>query len=104
MEFSDIYIKIRQGLNDQDYTLLEEGMKEMLRMPPLEQILSQDLIEILNCLVEIIKTLFPASAERMGAFAERMDEFFEEASGEESQESEPEEENPKVEENFYIYL
>ncbi len=101
MEFSDIYTKIRQGLNDQDYTLLEEGMKELLRLPPLEQILSQDLIEIINCLVEIIKTLFPASAERMGAFAERMDEFFEEASGEESQESEPEEENPKVEENFY---
>ncbi len=88
-------------MKDQDHALLEEGMQELLGIPPLEQILSQDLIEILNCTIEVIKDLFPASVERMGAFAERMDEFFEEASDQESQDGEPSEEIPKEPEKFY---
>ncbi len=101
LEFSEIYSKIRQGLNDQDYTLLQEGMKGLLGLPPPEQILAQDLIEILKCLEEVIKDLYPASQERMSAFAERMNEFFEEADEQDSDDRESEAENAKEEGEFY---
>jgi len=101
VEFSEIYAKIRQGLRDQDYVSLEEGMKQLLGLPPLEQILSHDLEEILNCLTEVIKELFPSSAERMGAFTEKIDEILEDASEEESEESEPDDESPEITEDFY---
>lgn len=81
-------------------------MKDLLGIPPLGQILARDLIEILNCVEEVIKDLYPASAERMNAVAEKMDEFYEEAEEqedheEESPDSELKGEVAEEEEKFY---
>jgi hypothetical protein len=77
LEFSDVYARIRQGLQDHDNLLIEQGTTELLSLAPLVKILAEDLIEILACLKEIVEELFPSVTERLGNFAQKMGEMLE---------------------------
>jgi len=83
LEFAEIYARIRQGLQERDNDLVEQGTTELLDLPPVGKILAQDLIEILACLAEVVEALFPSVAERMGNFAEKIGEMFEDSSQDE---------------------
>ncbi|OLS16104.1 MAG: hypothetical protein RBG13Loki_0274, partial [Promethearchaeota archaeon CR_4] len=102
VEFSEVYSKIRQGLREKDSSLLEEGIKQLLGLPPFEQVLSHDLEEILNCMKEVINAFFPrTSTKTMGALDEQIDEILKEDSEEESNEIEPDDKSPGNTEDFY---